>query len=74
MILHAYRAFGPGSVERLHGMFAFALYDANRRELLLARDRLGKKPLFHGLLDGVLHFASEIKAIRRSPFWKGTFG
>jgi asparagine synthase (glutamine-hydrolysing) len=72
VILHAYRAFGPASVERLHGMFAFALYDANRRELLLARDRLGKKPLFHGVLDGVLHFASEIKAIRRSPLWKGT--
>ncbi|MDH4062797.1 MAG: asparagine synthase (glutamine-hydrolyzing) [Acidobacteriota bacterium] len=71
VILHAYRAFGMQSVERLHGMFAFAVYDANRRELFIARDRLGKKPLFYSVLDGALHFASEIKAIARSPLWNG---
>ena len=51
------------------GMFAFAVYDSRRRELLIARDRLGKKPLFYAELDGALHFASEIKALRASPAW-----
>lgn len=68
-ILHAYEEFGADCVPLLEGMFAFAVYDARRRELLLARDRLGKKPLVYALLDGALHFGSEIKALRASPAW-----
>ena len=71
-ILHAYEEYGPACVERLEGMFAFAVYDSRNRRLLLARDRLGKKPLFWAELGGVLHFASEMKALKRSPVWDGT--
>ena len=70
-IVHAYEEYGDACVERLDGMFAFAIADEKTRRLLLARDRLGKKPLFHATLDGVLHFASEIKAIKASPAWNG---
>lgn len=70
-ILHAYEEWGPASVERLHGMFAFAICDTRRREVFIARDRLGKKPLFYAIFDGALHFASEIKALRVSPVWQG---
>jgi len=70
-IVHAYEEYGDACVERLDGMFAFALADEKARRLLLARDRLGKKPLFHATLGGVLHFASEIKAIKASPSWNG---
>jgi asparagine synthase (glutamine-hydrolysing) len=71
-ILHAYEEFGADCVPMLEGMFAFAVYDVRRRELLLARDRLGKKPLVYAELDGALHFASEIKALRASPAWDPT--
>jgi asparagine synthase (glutamine-hydrolysing) len=71
-ILHAYEEFGSACVEMLEGMFAFAIYDGRRRELFIARDRLGKKPLYYAELGGALHFASEIKALRASPFWDGT--
>jgi asparagine synthase (glutamine-hydrolysing) len=70
-ILHAYEEFGSACVERLDGMFAFAICDARRRAMFIARDRLGKKPLYYAVLDGVLHFASEIKALRASPAWNG---
>ena len=70
-IVHAYEEYGDGCTERLDGMFAFAIADEKARRILLARDRLGKKPLFHATLDGVLHFASEIKAIKASPAWNG---
>jgi asparagine synthase (glutamine-hydrolysing) len=70
-IVHAYEEYGDACVERLDGMFAFAIADLRRRRVLLARDRLGKKPLFHATFQGVLHFASEIKAITASPLWDG---
>ena len=71
-IVHAYEEYGDQCVERLDGMFAFAIADLRSRRVLLGRDRLGKKPLFHATLDGVLHVASEIKAIAASPLWDGT--
>jgi asparagine synthase (glutamine-hydrolysing) len=70
-ILHAYEEYGTSCVERLEGMFAFAIYDGRTRELFAARDRLGKKPFFYGVIDGVLHFASELPALSQSPLWRG---
>jgi asparagine synthase (glutamine-hydrolysing) len=64
---HLYEAEGPRFVERLNGQFAFALYDARRRRLMLARDHVGIAPLFYTVRDGLLIFASEIKAILRHP-------
>jgi asparagine synthase (glutamine-hydrolysing) len=67
VILHAFEEFGADCVERLEGMFAFAIYDRRRHDLFIARDRLGKKPLFWGIFEGALHFGSEIKALAQSP-------
>jgi asparagine synthase (glutamine-hydrolysing) len=64
VILAAHAAFGAGFVEKLKGMFAFALWNNQKGELLLARDRFGEKPLYYALgKNGELLFASEIKAI-----------
>jgi len=62
-IVHSYEEDGARCVERLQGMFAFALWDRPRGRLLLARDRLGIKPLYYARTDDELLFASEIKAI-----------
>lgn len=61
VIVHLYEDLGPKCVERLDGMFAFALFDGE--ELLLARDPLGIKPLYHGTSKGPICFASEIKSL-----------
>jgi len=66
-IVHAYEEWGPECVARFRGMFAFALWDAQAERLFLARDRYGKKPLFLYQADGLLLFASEIKAILAVP-------
>ncbi len=63
VIVHLYEDLGADCVHKLRGMFAFALFDQRRRSLLLARDRLGKKPLHYALSDGRLLFGSEIKTI-----------
>jgi len=62
-ILHAYALDGLDALESLHGMFAFALHDAGRRELVLVRDRIGIKPLYYAELPDRLLFASELKAL-----------
>ena len=62
-ILHAYEEWGERSVERLRGMFAYAIRDVRRKKLFLARDRFGIKPLFFSERAGTLRFASEMKAI-----------
>jgi asparagine synthase (glutamine-hydrolysing) len=65
-IVHAYEQWGDDCVHRFRGMFAFAIWDAPRRRLLLARDRLGIKPLYWTVRDNRLIFGSEIKAILAS--------
>lgn len=66
-ILHLYEEHGPACVDHLDGMFAFAVWDEARGRLLLARDRLGKKPLYYTVRDGRLVFASELTALLAYP-------
>jgi asparagine synthase (glutamine-hydrolysing) len=63
VIAHLYEEEGPDFVRSLSGMFAIALWDARRQELIVARDRIGKKPLFYAARDGALSFASELWAL-----------
>jgi asparagine synthase (glutamine-hydrolysing) len=68
VVVHAWEEWGEACVERLRGMFAFAIWDENRETLFLARDRFGKKPLYYAVLaDGLLLFASELKALLLHP-------
>ncbi len=62
-VLHLYEEHGLDCVDHLRGMFAFALWDQNAQRLLIARDRLGQKPLYYSVQDGVLYFASELNAL-----------
>jgi asparagine synthase (glutamine-hydrolysing) len=72
VILYAYREYGVECLSRLRGMFAFAIWDEPRRRLLIARDRLGKKPVFYTTdLDGIA-FASEPKAFLADPSFSST--
>ena len=66
-IVHLYESYPSTFVSQLRGMFAFALWDANNRTMILARDRVGKKPLYYYLDDQKLVFASEIKSILQHP-------
>jgi len=66
-ILHAYESLGPDCVTRFRGMFAFALWDRDRRILFCARDRLGKKPFYYFWNGRLFAFASEIKALLEHP-------
>ena len=63
VILHLYAKYGPACLERLAGMFAFAIWDERKRELFVARDRLGIKPFFYLQRQGMFAFASELKAL-----------
>lgn len=67
VILRAYEAYGESCVERFRGMFAFALWDARERKLLVARDAIGVKPLYYAERDGCFYFASEIKGLLACP-------
>ena len=66
-IVHLYEEFGHNCVQKLQGMFAFAIWDERKQELLIARDRLGIKPLYYGEIGGQFVFASELKAILQLP-------
>jgi asparagine synthase (glutamine-hydrolysing) len=71
VLLHAWAAWGDGALDRLNGMFAFAVWDATSRKLVLATDRFAEKPLFVHCRPGQLAFASDIRALRAAD---GTIG
>lgn len=68
VIVHAYEQWGTACLEHFNGMFAFALYDINRQQLFIARDRSGQKPLYYYYQNGRFIFASEAKAILKADF------
>src|SRR5436305_310131 len=65
-LIHLYEEFGPEGVSKLRGMFAYAIWDSRTRQLFLARDRFGKKPLYYAALPTGLVFGSEIKCLREA--------
>ena len=67
VLLHILMSEGMAGLSKCNGMFAFAFYDRDRKELFLARDRMGIKPLYYARTDGALVFASELKALREHP-------
>ncbi len=64
---HLYEEYGDAMLEHINGMFAFALWDKKKKKLLIARDRFGEKPLYYGVFDGKLIFASEPKVLLANP-------
>ena len=72
VLLAAYEAWGSACVEKLNGMFAFAIWDENAKQVFVARDRMGQKPLYLTLLGGRgVAFASELRALRYAPGFDG---
>jgi asparagine synthase (glutamine-hydrolysing) len=67
VIVHAYEEYGDECFKRLNGMFAVGIWDNRKKQLVLARDRLGKKPLYYSILPGTFLFASEMKALMAYP-------
>ena len=74
VLLTAYMEWGGGCLSRLNGIFAFAVWDVRKKELFLARDRLGVKPLFYHVFDGGIVFASEIKTLLCHPLCQPVLG
>ncbi len=71
VVLNSIETWGlDDAIHRFNGMFAFVLFDRKERKMFLVRDRLGIKPLFYSWAEGVLMFASEVKAFRRHPLWE----
>ena len=68
-IVHGYEEWGEGVLLHLRGMFAFALWDCNKKKLFVARDRFGKKPLYYAQVGGVFIFASELKSILQYEYF-----
>lgn len=67
VILHLYEAMGPDCVSVMNGDFAFAIWDGRRRRMVVARDRMGVRPLFYTSRAGTVYFASEVKALLKVP-------
>ena len=67
VILYAFQHWGIDCIEKFNGMFAFAIYDKQKKTVFLARDRLGIKPLYYSIVDGILIFGSEMKVILKHP-------
>lgn len=67
VVIHAYEEYGCNCLDMFNGFFAFAIYDCKKKNLFLARDRLGIKPLYYTFKDGKLYFASEIKSLLVCP-------
>src|ERR1700704_6368032 len=66
-IVHAYEQWGPQAISRLRGMFGLAIWDTRSRTLLLARDRIGIKPMHYAIVKGRFYFGSEIKSLLQAP-------
>ncbi len=72
VLIHGYRQWGSGLVERLNGMWAFAILDAKKKKIFLSRDRFGKKPLYFTFQKGIFAFASELKALKSHKYLRFT--
>ena len=66
-LIEAYKAWGEGMLDKLNGMFAFVIYDQNKKQLFIARDRFGKKPLFYSFQNGTFVFGSELHVLTKHP-------
>lgn len=73
VLLHLYEEKGVNCLDHLRGMFAFAIWDSSKNQLFIAKDRIGKKPLFYTVQDNIFVFASELKAIKALPWIRCDF-